>query len=191
MWLVLGVIKYLKESGDLVFLDEAVRYYDSGTETVRQHVLRAIEYTLAHMSDRGIPLIMAADWNDGLDYVGRQGRGETTMVAAHLAWMLREVAAVLWFVGSDTLAEKYIEDDNSVTLPLNELDLVENGITENDAKMKLAEDILEYAEDYYSDFDYWKKAPNRKNHIPYVLKALILQDVNKIGESILCQIGKN
>ncbi|MCX8053711.1 MAG: glycosyl transferase family 36 [Armatimonadetes bacterium] len=120
MWLVLGVIEYLKETGDLVFLDEAVRYYDSGSETVRQHVLRAIDYTLAHMSDRGIPLIMAADWNDGLDYVGRQGRGETAMVAAHLAWMLREVAALMWFVGSDALAQKYVEERDKLIRNINQ-----------------------------------------------------------------------
>jgi cellobiose phosphorylase len=120
MWLVLGVIEYLKESGDLVFLDEAVRYYDTGAETVRQHVLRALDYTLAHMSERGIPLIMAADWNDGLDYIGRQGRGETTMVAAHLAWMLREVSMLLWFTGSDAIAQKYSEERDKLIRNINE-----------------------------------------------------------------------
>lgn len=120
MWLVLGVIEYLKESGDLVFLDEAVRYYDSGSEAVRQHILRALEYTLAHMSERGIPLIMSADWNDGLDYVGRQGRGETTMVAAHLAWMLREVASLMWFVGSDTLAQRYVDEREKLIKAINQ-----------------------------------------------------------------------
>jgi len=120
MWLVLGVIEYIKESGDIVFLDEAVRYYDSGSETVRQHILRALDYTLAHMSERGIPLIMAADWNDGLDYVGRQGRGESTMVAAHLAWMLREVASLLWFVGSDALAQKYVEERDRLIRSINQ-----------------------------------------------------------------------
>ena len=120
MWTALGIIEYLKETGDLVFLDEAVRYYDSGSETVRQHLLRALDYTLAHMSERGIPLIMAGDWNDGLDYVGRQGRGETTMVAAHLAWMLREVASLLWFVGSDALAQKYVEERDKLIRNTNQ-----------------------------------------------------------------------
>lgn len=120
MWLVLGVIEYLKETGDLVFLDESVRYYDGGSEAVRHHVLRALDYTLAHMSDRGIPLIMAADWNDGLDYVGRQGRGESTMVAAHLAWMLREVSMLLWFVGSDALAQKYSEERDKLIRNINQ-----------------------------------------------------------------------
>lgn len=120
MWLVLGVIEYLKESGDLMFLDESVRYYDSGSEAVRQHVLKAIDYTLAHMSERGIPLIMSADWNDGLDYVGRQGRGESAMVAAHLAWMLRETASLLWFVGSDALAQRYVEERDKLIRTLNQ-----------------------------------------------------------------------
>lgn len=119
MWLVLGVTEYIKESGDLVFLDEAVRYYDSGSETVRQHVIRALEYTINRMSERGIPLIMAADWNDGLDYVGRQGRGESTMVGAHLAWMLREVASLFWFVGSDAAAQKLVEERDKLVRNLN------------------------------------------------------------------------
>ncbi len=103
-----------------MFLDESVRYYDSGSETVRQHVLRALDYTLAHMSERGIPLIMAADWNDGLDYVGRQGRGESSMVAAHLAWMLRETASLLWFVGSDPVAQKYVEERDKLVKSINQ-----------------------------------------------------------------------
>lgn len=88
-------------------------------------------------------------------------------------------------------AEKYIESDTSVTLSLNEFDLVVNGTTENDAKIKLAEDILEYSEEFYNDFHYWSAAPNRKKHIPYVLKALILEDPIMIGEAIQCRVGKN
>ena len=82
------------------------------------------------------------------------------------------------------------EDDGSVTLALNEIDLVENGKDEADARSKLASAILEYAEDYYSDFSYWGSAPNRKSHIPYVFKALFVRDIQKIGESIQCQAGK-
>ena len=82
------------------------------------------------------------------------------------------------------------EEDGSVTLALNEIDLVENGKDEQDARSKLAAAILEYAEDFYSDFSYWGSAPNRKSHIPYVFKALFTNDVKKIGESIRCQAGK-
>ena len=81
------------------------------------------------------------------------------------------------------------EEDGSVTLALNELDLVENGRDEKDARTKLAAAILEYAEEFYTDFSYWGSAPNRKSHIPYVFKALFIGDIQKIGESIQCQAG--
>ena len=87
-------------------------------------------------------------------------------------------------------ATQMTEEDGSITLALNEIDLVENGKDEKDARKKLASAILEYAEDYYSDFSYWGSAPNRKSHIPYVFKALFIGDIQKIGESIRCQAGK-
>jgi len=88
-------------------------------------------------------------------------------------------------------AEQFVEDNDSVTLSLNEVDLVENGDDLEDAKLKLAQSIIEYSEDYYNDFMYWSSAPNRKSHVPYVIKALIIDDVNKIGELIQCQHGKS
>ena len=88
-------------------------------------------------------------------------------------------------------AIRHDEDDGSVTLSLCEIDLVDNAPTESEAKLMLAKDILDYATDYYNDFTYWSSAPNRKSHIPYVLRAIMLGDINKIGECISCQAGKN
>lgn len=88
-------------------------------------------------------------------------------------------------------AKKFTEEDGSVTLSLNEIDIIENGDTEDDAKLSLAKSILEYAEEYYNNFSLWSSAPNRKSHIPYVLRVLIIDDVIKIGEMIECQVGKN
>lgn len=88
-------------------------------------------------------------------------------------------------------ATTYKEDDGSVTLSLNEIDLAENAETEAAAKAKLAEAIMEYAEDFYNEFEYWSSAPNRKVHIPYVFKALILDDIHKLKEQIKCQSGRN
>lgn len=38
--------------------------------------------------------------------------------------------------------------------------------------MILLEDMKEYAQDFYREFDFWSSAPNRKRHIPYVLKIV-------------------
>ena len=88
-------------------------------------------------------------------------------------------------------ANKFIEDDGSVTLELNEIDLVVNAKNEEEAKLKLAQEIIDYSEEFYTEFNLWSIAPNRKAHIPYVFKALILDDINEIGELISCQNGKN
>jgi len=84
----------------------------------------------------------------------------------------------------------YIEDDGSVTLALKEIDLAENGKDEQAAVNKMAQAILEYSEDYYREFTLWYSAPNRRQHLPYVMKALIINDTDKIGELIICRPGE-
>lgn len=101
----------------------------------------------------------------------------------------------MWFSNLETMeeilsaykftAEKYIEDDGSVTLSLNEIDLIENGEDEQKAKMALGKAILEYSADYYNDYAFYSHSPNRKGHIPYIFKALIMDSPERIGESIL------
>jgi len=87
-------------------------------------------------------------------------------------------------------ADVFIEDDGSVTMSLVEMDIVENADTEFEALNKLACSILEYSEDYYNDFSYWARG-ERKAHIPYVFKALILNDMEKIGDLIQCRHGES
>ena len=86
-------------------------------------------------------------------------------------------------------AETLHEDDGSVTISLDEIDLVENATDLPGAIHKLACAILEYSEDYYGEFTYWSRG-DRKSHIPYVFKALILNDAGKIGALIKCRHGK-
>lgn len=88
-------------------------------------------------------------------------------------------------------AKKFIEEDNSVTLSLNEMDLVENGKDEQEARLNLANAILEYSMEYYNEYEMYSHSPNRKKHIPYIFKALIIDNSEKIGEIIQCQDGKN
>ena len=86
-------------------------------------------------------------------------------------------------------AEIMNENDGSVTLVLDEIDLTENASDIPGAVSALSCAILEYSKDFYSEFSYWSRG-SRKSHIPYVLKALILDDIDKIGEMIKCRHGK-
>lgn len=86
-------------------------------------------------------------------------------------------------------ATEFIEDDGSVTLSLNEMPLAENAATKKEAINILSNAILEYAIDFYNEFSLYYNAPNKKAEIPYVFKALILDDAKKIGACIKCQVG--
>ena len=88
-------------------------------------------------------------------------------------------------------AERFQEEDGSITLSLNEIDLVENGKDLEDAKKKMGQAILDYAEEYYENYALYTHAPNRKGHIPHVFKALITNDAEQIGGSIRCRDGRN
>lgn len=107
----------------------------------------------------------------------------------------------MWFSNLETMyiilqayeftAKEYMEDDGSVTLSLNEIDLVENGENENEARLNMGKAILEYAIDYYNEYKVYSISPNRKKHIPYIFKALIIDNPEKIGAMLQCQDGKN
>ena len=85
-------------------------------------------------------------------------------------------------------ADEYVEENGSITLSLAELPLVENGRDKEEAVSNLANGILEYAEIFYEYFD--RFAANESD-IPYVFKALLLNDAEKIGGLIICHPGKN
>lgn len=97
-----------------------------------------------------------------------------------------EILEVYYFT-----AQKFIEDDGTVTLSLNEIDLIENGKNEQEARLNLAKSILKYSMEYYNNYELYSHSPNRKKHIPYIFKALIVDNPEKIGEIIQCQGGKN
>lgn len=112
-------------------------------------------------------------------------RTRDKMIFSNLETML-DILSVYQFT-----ANKFVEDDGTVTLSLNEIDLVENGTDETTAKLLMGNSILEYAMEYYDNYSLYSNSTNRKSHIPYVLKALILDDPQKIGETIQCQAGRN
>lgn len=107
----------------------------------------------------------------------------------------------IWMSGMDVMtqileaydfnADLLHEKDGSITLSLREIDLIENGIDEIAARKALGDAILVYSDDYYNEFDMYSHTPNRKAHIPYIFKALIIGDGEEIGRQIICHDGKN
>lgn len=107
LWIPFGIMEYLKETGDDTILDEIVTYHDEGEGIVYEHLTRAIDYTIANLTERGLPRIWKGDWNDTLDYVGPQGKGETVWGAFFLGYNLKKVMVVLEKRKDHAHLEKY------------------------------------------------------------------------------------
>ncbi len=104
LWLPYAVSHYVEVTADRSVLDEIVPFIDGpgipdGAEdayyapqvssriaTVYEHAARAIDHSLA-TGAHGLPLMGTGDWNDGMNRVGHEGRGESVW----LAWFLCSV----------------------------------------------------------------------------------------------------
>jgi len=98
LWLPFVTCHYVSFVGDAAILDEKIpflegrpikpeeeSYYDlpnrsEESATLYEHCVRAIEHGL-RFGAHGLPLIGSCDWNDGMNLVGRGGRGESIWLA--------------------------------------------------------------------------------------------------------------
>lgn len=121
LWLPLAIISYLKETGDFDFLKRVVPYQDEGEGPVLQHLARAIDYPLSDLSPRHLPKFGPGDWNDTLDYVGREGIGESVWVAEFLCYILREAATLMERLGTTESGSHYRSEYDKIAEALNTL----------------------------------------------------------------------
>jgi len=74
------------------------------------------------------------------------------------------------------------EDDGSITLALDSLDIYVNNSTFDLAVNDLIEDVKIYAQDYLERSQLFFHAPNRKPHFPYVLRILLCDNDKQIRD---------
>ncbi len=75
---------YVRETGDYTILDEETAFAHTRgekTATIYEHILLGLDYFFSRFSERGLPLMLKADWNDALDQMGHRGRGDSIMLA--------------------------------------------------------------------------------------------------------------
>jgi len=101
LWLPYVTWQYITRTGDTSVLDEKVPflearllrpdeadYYDlpkrsDESGSLYEHCVRAIEHGLK-FGQHGLPLMGTCDWNDGMNLVGKEGRGESVWLGFFL-----------------------------------------------------------------------------------------------------------
>jgi cellobiose phosphorylase len=114
LWIVFAVSAYLKETGDLAFLDRVLPYYEKDKHgatlqqgTVFDHLQRALEFTKTNVGRHGLPLLGFADWNDT---VNLKTGAESLFVANQYGKALLDVIELCDFRGDQDLAHRYRAD---------------------------------------------------------------------------------
>jgi cellobiose phosphorylase len=69
--------------------------------------VRALDFAIANTGEKGMPRIFTGDWNDTLDHVGSQGKGETTWGAFFLGYVLNKSLPVCEHQGDRQSLEKF------------------------------------------------------------------------------------
>jgi cyclic beta-1,2-glucan synthetase len=125
LWLPFLTAHYLRATGDGSLLEERAPFVSgrllapgedealllpeaSGeSETVWGHCCRTIERSLA-VGEHGLPLMGTGDWNDGMNRVGREGRGESVWLGFFLHQILGELAPLARERGDAERAERWL-----------------------------------------------------------------------------------
>ena len=123
LWLPLAIARYVLATGDTGVLDESVAfldgrpvnpgedsYYDLPGRSLEvaslyDHGVRAVLHGL-RFGSHGLPLMGSGDWNDGMNLVGIQGRGESVWLAFFLFSVLAQFAKVARLRGDGAFAQR-------------------------------------------------------------------------------------
>ena len=122
LWMPFVAMAYIQETGDFEILDCREPFVDDAAALpLYDHCARAIDKSLERFSERGLPLIGAGDWNDGLSAVGLDMKGESVWLGHFLHRVLIDAAPLAERRGDLSRAARYRERASRLREALNTL----------------------------------------------------------------------
>ncbi|MCH8475481.1 MAG: hypothetical protein LAT55_09665 [Opitutales bacterium] len=115
---------YVRETNDFSILDEVTEYAHTRgekTDTIYDHIITGLEYFFSQMSDRGLPLMLKADWNDALDQMGHKGKGDSVMLACWAIYCIREFFPCMEYKKDHARLEDYRQKIEKLADTVNEI----------------------------------------------------------------------
>lgn len=123
LWLPYVTCHYVSATGDLAILDEHIHfldgrelypseeaYYDhpqisTQSGSLYEHCARAIKHGL-RFGEHELPLMGCGDWNDGMNLVGHDGKGESVW----LAWFLYQNLKLFSILASEHADQSFADE---------------------------------------------------------------------------------
>jgi cellobiose phosphorylase len=136
LWLPYATSRYVQITGDRSVLDAATSYVDGRAlaageesyydlpvrspqrESLYRHCVRAIQHGLSLRGEHGLPLIGSGDWNDGMNRVGANGKGESVWLAFFLYDVLMRFSAVARLQDDAGFAEQCLNEAEALRVAI-------------------------------------------------------------------------
>ncbi len=95
LWFILAVTEYIKETGELGFLDHVEPFIGGEKGTILEHMMSVVYYADNNRGKHGLPIFGRGDWNDTLDYIGGDDGGESGWGEMFYAAMLNKLIEII------------------------------------------------------------------------------------------------
>ncbi len=141
LWLVPSIVEYVKETGELEFLDQIITYADGGEGSVYEHMTKILDFSNEYVGATGVCQGLRADWNDCLNL----GGGESALVSFLHYWALSNFLEVATYLNRTNDVAKYTEMRDRVKkvcdTELWDEEWFIRGITKNGKKIGTVNDV--------------------------------------------------
>ncbi len=127
LWMIYATSEYVRITGDYKILDEQIPYieapelenwemergvefrYTQHTASLFEHLNKALNKSMTELGENGIPLMGGGDWNDGMNEIGKKGKGTSVWLGFFLYLMNQKFIEMASVHNQSFNSEEYLK----------------------------------------------------------------------------------